>query len=79
MIKAARIDARNVYQGIDTLEDESQLTDRHLPAVRDCDLMPGEYEWIATDNPLNEYGGAFWPLSYLKRLDAAGRAKLEHI
>jgi hypothetical protein len=44
-IKAARLDALGVYQGIDVLDDPSHLTPEHLPQITECDLPPGRYRW----------------------------------
>lgn len=66
-IKAARLDAAGVYQGIDELPDDSALTPSHLEQITRCDLQPGQYKWIADAN--NPYGGAFWPLKWLDLQD----------
>jgi hypothetical protein len=44
-IRAARLDALGVYQGIDVLDDASHLTPQHLPQITECDLPPGRYRW----------------------------------
>lgn len=44
MIKAALLDAQNVYLGIVEVQKD-QLTSRHLPQVSECDLEPGRYRW----------------------------------
>ena len=66
-IKAALLDERGVYLRMDEVESAAQLTARHVPSVTSCDLKPGEYLWIASSNPKNPYGGAFWPLAWLDR------------
>jgi hypothetical protein len=67
-IRAALLDADGVFLRIDELADASQITDRHLARITACDLPPGEYRWIPdTKNP---FGGAFWPLAWLARLEA---------
>jgi hypothetical protein len=70
-IKAALLSApaaggMGVYLRIDELADDSQLTDRHVPAVTECDLPAGKYRWLP--DPGNPFGGAFWPINYLDRL-----------
>lgn len=59
-IKAAVLDAQNVYWGIDELENEAAITDRHVLSITQCDLPVGRYRWVPDD--ANPYGGAFWPL-----------------
>jgi hypothetical protein len=83
-IKAALLDAqassgKGVFLRIDEVEDASKLTDRHVPAITHCDLEPGVYVWIASDNPKNEYGGAFWATKILARLTDDARRELEHM
>lgn len=78
-IRAALLDEQGVYLRVDELVDATELTARHLPQIRVCDLAPGKYRWIPTDNQANEYGGAFWPLAWLSRLTPEQREKLEHI
>ena len=63
-IRAALLDARGVYQRIDTLASAADLTPLHLPQITGCDLPAGEYVWIPADN---QFGGAFWPLAWLRR------------
>lgn len=78
-IRAARIDAQGIYQGIDELADEGALTELHLPLITACDLAVGEYKWIPTDNPMNEYGGAFFPVAWLQKLAPGAAEQLGHI
>jgi hypothetical protein len=59
-IKAALLDEQGIFLCIDELTDAGQLTDRHLPAITECDLPSGRYFWKADDT--NPYGGAFWPI-----------------
>lgn len=58
-IKAALLDEQGIFLRIDELEDEAEITERHLPGITDCDLPAGRYVWRA--DPSNPYGGAFWP------------------
>ena len=44
-ITAARLDADGYFAGMDELP-ETELTERHLPNVSECDLPPGKYRWI---------------------------------
>lgn len=46
-IRAARLDGRGVYQGMDEFDALEDLTARHIPEVTDCDLPPGKYRWNA--------------------------------
>jgi hypothetical protein len=62
-IRAARLDANDIYVCIDELADQSQLTGRHLPAIEACDLPAGKYRWLA--DAANAAGGAFWPVAWL--------------
>ena len=79
-IKAALLDPRGVYLRMDELGSVAELTERHLPQIRACDLPSGEYLWIPDDRarpdgaPANEYGGTFWPLAWLRHITAT-RAK----
>lgn len=76
-VKAALLDARGVFKGMAELADESEITPLHLPQITECDLPPDLYKWI--DRPGNEFGGAFWPISFLEhtaRLEAAAREAL---
>ncbi len=62
-IKAALLDEQGIFLRVDELDDESQLTDRHLPTITECDLPPGRYRWIADRTDKNNvYGGFFSPL-----------------
>lgn len=70
-IQAALLDDADVYLRMDELADESALTPRHLPQITVCDLPPGQYKWIAG---AGEFGGAFWPLSWLERVAADAAA-----
>jgi hypothetical protein len=58
-IRAARLDALGIYQGMDVLDDASHLTPQHLPQITACDLPPGRYRWTPAQNPM---GGEFRPL-----------------
>jgi hypothetical protein len=62
MRRVALLDDRDVFIGMDTIADDSQLTDRHLPQISECDLAPGAYRWDAAR-------GTFLPLPR----DSAGR------
>lgn len=77
-IKAALLDEAGIYERIDELASAADLTPLHLPQITRCDLPPGRYRWIPTDNPANEYGGAFWDVEVIKRLSPDMRAQLEH-
>lgn len=63
-IKAALLDEQGIFLRIDELKSKSALTDRHLPAITECDLPAGRYVWLADD--ANPYGGAFWPVPKLR-------------
>jgi hypothetical protein len=45
MRRVALLDDRDVFIGMDTIADDSQLTDRHLPQISECDLAPGAYRY----------------------------------
>jgi hypothetical protein len=45
MKRVALLDETGVYVGMDTIQDDSQLTALHLPAITECDLTPGAYRW----------------------------------
>ena len=66
-VRAALLDADGVYLRMDELANRAALTARHLEKITSCDLAPGEYRWIA--DARNEYGGAFWPLEWLARVE----------
>jgi hypothetical protein len=65
-IKAALLDERGIYLRMDEVQSESDLTASHVPSITECDLPAGKYKWIA--DATNEYGGAFWPVDWLKRV-----------
>lgn len=65
-LTCALLDERDVFIAMVTVTDRAQLTDRHLPQIRKCDRPVGEYKWVKDDAPGNPFGGAFWPLNYLK-------------
>jgi len=75
-IRAALLDASGVFLRVDALSSPADLTARHLAQITECDLPAGAYRWIADD--ANPYGGAFWPLTWLKRIadDLAEEARL---
>jgi hypothetical protein len=53
--KALRLDERDVFVELVTLEDEAQLTERHVdlrPFGGDCDRPVGEYRWNRTKKAL---------------------------
>jgi hypothetical protein len=80
-IRAALLDrpalsGQGIFLKIDEVADESALTERHLPAVKECDLPPGQCVWVPTTNGANPYGGAFWFVSVLERLSPEHRAQL---
>jgi hypothetical protein len=83
-IRAAFLDPRGVFLKMVELESVSELTERHVPTITQCDLPPGQYLWIPDgrrrlDGSLvNEYGGAFHELAWLRRL-AATRRKQEEL
>jgi hypothetical protein len=50
-IKAALLDApassgKGKFVRIETLKDASELTDRHVSAITECDLPEGRYVWV---------------------------------
>lgn len=72
-IKAALLDENGVYLRMVEVRG-AELTVRHLPSIKECDLPPGRYKWVpeeATFNPKtskverNPYGGRFVALEYL--------------
>lgn len=65
-IRAALLDEHGVFLRMDELADASQLTERHLPTITECDLPPGEYIWIAHGK--NRAGGTFLPLEHARRM-----------
>ena len=69
-IRAARLDERGVYQGIDELDSTDELTDRHVPEITQCDLAPGKYRWD---------GKTFVPIFAQQLIDEAGRELLHDI
>ena len=74
-VRAALLDANGVYLRMDELASAEQLTPLHLPTITSCDLAPGEYRWI-TDRQ-NPFGGAFWPLKWLARVERDRQAVQE--
>lgn len=74
-IKAALLDDRGMFLRIDEVASSKALTARHLPQIRACDLPPGRYLWIPDERkrddgtPVNEYGGAFWEIDWLRRIN----------
>lgn len=66
-LRAALIDANGVFLRMDELADPREMTARHLPQITDCDLPSGKYKWVP--DPMNPYGGAFWDLAWLKRVE----------
>ena len=74
-VRAALLDANGVYLRMDEFADESALTPLHLPQIPVCDLPGGEYVWIA--DKTNPYGGAFWPLKWLARVERDRQAVQE--
>lgn len=73
-IKAALLDERGIYTGMDEVAGVEDFGPRHLPQIVTCDLPPGRYLWVpdartAPDGrPANPYGGAFWDLEWLRRI-----------
>lgn len=63
-IRAALLDVDNVFLRMDELNGVSQLTDRHLPSITECDLPSGKYRWQADHD--NAYGGALCFIDPLK-------------
>lgn len=49
MLKCAVLDERGVYLGMQDVDDPSDLTDRHLPQITQCDLPAGLYVWVPDD------------------------------
>lgn len=76
IIRAALLDERGVYVRMDEVADVASLTPRHLPQIVECDHPSGEYLWIPDERRdsagrlANAYGGAFWPLAWLRRVAA---------
>jgi hypothetical protein len=53
--------------------EPAELTDRHVATITECDLEPGRYVWVPSEDPRNAdppnpYGGTF----VAKELLAAG-------
>jgi hypothetical protein len=67
-IRAALLDATGVYLRMDELAEVSQITESHLSQIIECDLPAGKYRWIADST--NSFGGAFWPLAWIARIEA---------
>lgn len=73
-IKAALLDERGIYTGMDEVASVEDFGPRHLPQIVTCDLPPGRYLWVPDDRtapngrPANPYGGAFWELAWLQRV-----------
>lgn len=79
-ITCALIDEQNIYRGLVTV-NESEITDLHLPQIRDCDLVPGKYRWEANAVSL-PFGGTFIPIKQDRKplpLDALGATALGFI
>jgi hypothetical protein len=66
-ITAALLDEQGIFLKVDTLKSKAALTERHLPSIKNCDLPPEKYKWVA--DQANPYGGAFWPLPKLNRAE----------
>jgi hypothetical protein len=64
VIKAALLDEQGVYLRMDELESEAQLTARHVPAIKECDLPPGRFKWVPGENA---YGGEFVDVEAIAR------------
>lgn len=67
-IKAALLDEQGLYLRMDELA-EADLTERHVPTIKACDLPAGQYRWVPDER--NPYGGAFWPMKWLTRVGLA--------
>lgn len=67
-VKAALLDAAGVFLRVEELTSKADLTPRHIAKITQCDLPSGRYKWIA-DPSNKQYGGAFWPLTYLAAVD----------
>jgi hypothetical protein len=65
LVKCALLDEHNVYQGMVEIA-ESDLTDRHLTEIKECDLPTGQYRWVEN---------TFVPLPK-KKISAAAERKL---
>src|SRR5688572_14868512 len=63
-MRAALLDDNDVFIRV---EEVVEPTNRHLPQITECDLPSGKYQWIADSN--NPYGGAFWPVKWLERVE----------
>lgn len=74
-VRAALLDENGVYLRMDELADRALLTPLHLERITSCDLAPGKYRWIADRD--NLFGGAFWPLKWLARVERDAQAVQE--
>lgn len=74
MIRAALLDAQGVYLRMDELADAAQLTAQHLPQITTCDLPARKYRWLPDGDPRNPYGGAFWAIAWLDRVERDNQA-----
>lgn len=76
LLSAEAESGKGIFLRIDELADVGELTTRHLPQIRSCDLPAGRYLWIADErkkpdgSPLNDYGGAFWDLDWMRSMAA---------
>lgn len=75
IISAALLDEQGMFLRMDELASADLLTPQHLPQIRECDLPPGRYLWVPDERThkdgtlINEYGGAFWELDWLRKVD----------
>lgn len=85
LLTAPAASGKGLFVRVDELVDASQLTDRHVPSITVCDLPPERYLWIPDERTrpgdgslMNEYGGAFWDLPWMREM-AKHRAKAEDV
>lgn len=73
-MRVALLNDQNVFVGMVDVA-EAELTDRHLPQIKACDLEPGKYRWIAHDR--NEYGGEFESIDYAAAIEKTRQEALQ--
>jgi len=76
VIKAALLDApassgKGVFVRMDELADEAALTDRHVAAIKSCDLPADRYVWVPADvDERHPFGGEFVDKAVLEQRNA---------
>lgn len=84
LLSAPAASGKGLYLRIDELAGVEALTECHVPTITTCDLEPGHFLWIPDErkrpdgSPMNEYGGAFWDLRWMREM-ARHRAKAETV